>query len=54
MTHDAITICNTDTRRKHRGHRMEAIARTSATTLLFLIIVALPAGLTYVELALAG
>ena len=36
------------------GRRIEAVARTSATTLLFLFIVALPIGLTYVELTFAS
>ena len=51
-THTAARITATATQR-YLGRRISAVARTSAVTLLFLAIVAVPIGLTYVELAFA-
>jgi hypothetical protein len=54
MTHTNIEDCTAVPPQRNLGRRLEMVARTSAVTLLFLCIVALPIGLTYVELAFAS
>jgi len=54
MTHTETEICTADSPGNRLGRRIDTIARTSGITLLFLLIVAVPMGLTYVELAFAS
>lgn len=54
MTHNDTETCAEASPQRTLGRRIEVVARASAITLLFVFIVALPAGLTYVELAFAS
>ena len=54
MTHTTTEIRSSDALRNRLERRIEAAARASGITLLFLLIVAVPMGLTYVELAFAS
>ena len=51
MNRTKIELCAEAPSQRRLARRLEILARTSGVTLLFLIIVVLPAGLTYVELA---
>jgi len=54
MTYAKTEVCSSDSLKNRLERRIEAAARASGVTLLFLLIVAVPMGLTYVELAFAS